>query len=60
MAARRDTVREPFASTALVALLVRVLHRLDASLLPDGVMPPDELASATLPAIEKRALLQHA
>ncbi len=60
MAARRKANSEPFASTALVALLVRTLHRIDASLLPAGVTPPDELAAATLPSIEKRALLQHA
>ena len=50
---------EDFASASLVVLVVRAVLDADPSLLPPGMKTPDPMREATLPAFEKRGLLDH-
>ena len=49
-----------FASTAVVALAIDVLGRIDPALLPDDAKAPDYLADAVVSAGQKATVLQHA
>ena len=49
-----------FASTAVLALAIDVLERIDPALLPGDARRPDYLADATVSARQKSAVLQHA
>jgi AraC-like DNA-binding protein len=49
-----------FASTAVLALAIDVLGRIDPALLPGDARRPDYLADATVSAQQKSAVLQHA
>ena len=51
--------REDFASSSLVALVVRSIAATDPDLLPPGAQAPDPMKDATLSAAEKRRLLVH-
>jgi AraC-like DNA-binding protein len=53
-------VIEGFASTALLALAIDVLGRIDPALLPNNARAPDYLADAAVSAQQKSAVLQHA
>ena len=57
MARARRT--EDFASASLVALVVKSAIEADPDLLPAGIAAPDPMREATVPATEKRNLLQH-
>ena len=49
-----------FASTAVLALAIDVLGRIDPALLPSDARAPDYLADAAMSAQQKSAVLQHA
>ncbi|MEM1104594.1 MAG: hypothetical protein AAGH48_10865, partial [Pseudomonadota bacterium] len=51
---------EPFASTALTALVFDVLSEIDASLVPPDFQRPDPFAKAAHLASQKGSLLEHA
>lgn len=49
-----------FASTAILALAIDMLGRIDPTLLPNNARAPDYLADATVSAQEKSSVLQYA
>lgn len=51
--------RDDFASASLVALVVKVVAEADPDILPRDTATPDPMRAATLPAADKRDLLDH-